>query len=144
VRRLCRAIKANEPQEKVRFVLMNSTGCRNRDLDEPISLGQKIVIGALRLLVPPHADNEQAGEFLRTRIGPDDEAVEWAAVRPDGLIDEEEVTGYDVHPSPIRSAIFDPGQTSRINVANFMARLMTEDEAWTEWKGRMPVIYNRP
>jgi hypothetical protein len=143
-RRLCGAIRANGPDEPVRFVLMNTAGNSNRDLPERISFGQRCVVGLIRRLVPPHADNEQAGEFLRTRIGPDDEAVEWAAVRPDGLIDEEEVTGYDVHPSPIRSAIFDPGQTSRINVAHFMARLMTEDEAWTEWKGRMPVIYNRP
>jgi len=59
------------------------------------------------------------------------------------LIDETEVTAYDVHPSPIRSAVFDPGQTSRINVGHFMADLITEDSIWQKWKGQMPVIYNK-
>jgi nucleoside-diphosphate-sugar epimerase len=143
VRRLCAAAQANAPATPVRFVLMNSTGVRNRDLDEPTSFAHRCVIGLLRLLVPPHADNEQAAEVLRREIGPAHAAIEWVAVRPDGLTDEEEVTAYDLHPSPARSAIFDAGKTSRINVGHFMARLLTEDELWETWKGRMPVIYDR-
>jgi hypothetical protein len=65
------------------------------------------------------------------------------AVRPDTLIDEAEVTEFSVHPSPIRSAIFDAGMTSRINVACFMANLVGDEELWNQWKGKMPVIYNR-
>ena len=72
-----------------------------------------------------------------------DKLIEWAAVRPDNLIDEDEVTPYDVYPSPIRSAIFDAGQTSRINVGYFMAELITEDDIWQKWQGQMPVIYNK-
>ena len=60
-----------------------------------------------------------------------------------GLIDKDEVTPYDVHPSPTRSAIFDAGKTSRINVAHFMALLMTDQAEWSKWRGQMPVIYNR-
>jgi nucleoside-diphosphate-sugar epimerase len=41
VRRLCQAVNANEPGNPVRFVLMNTTGNRNRDLDERISFGAK-------------------------------------------------------------------------------------------------------
>ena len=142
-RRLCAAIKANAPDQSTKFVLMNTTGNRNRDLDEPISLAQKFVVGLLRLMLPPHVDNEQAAEYLRTKIDQTDGMIEWVAVRPDGLIDEDEVTGYDVHPSPTRSAIFDSGQTSRINVGHFMADLITEDETWQIWQGQMPVIYNK-
>jgi len=142
-RRLCQAIKASRPERPVKYVLMNTTGNRNRDLDEPISLGQKIVILLLRLLLPPHVDNEQAAEYLRTVIGPDDGVVEWVAVRPDDLIDQGEVSEYSVHPSPIRSAIFDSGKTSRINVGHFMAELIADGDLWGEWKGRMPVIYNQ-
>ena len=142
-RRLCDAIKANKPEAPVKFVLMNTTGNRNRDLPEPISFGEKCVIGLIRVLVPPHADNEKAADHLRTGIGQSDEAIEWAAVRPDTLINESEVTGYELHPSPIRSAIFDAGATSRINVAHFVADLITDDEIWNKWKGRMPVIYNK-
>ena len=88
-------------------------------------------------------DNEKAADYLRTQIGQDDGTIEWSAVRPDSLIDRDEVTEYEVHPSPTRSAILNPGSTSRINVAHFMARLITEDEPWDKWKGQMPVIYNK-
>ena len=124
-------------------MLMNTTGNRNRDLNEPISFTEKFVVGLLRLLLPPHGDNEQAADYLRSKIGQNDKLIEWAAVRPDNLIDEDEVTPYDVYPSPIRSAIFDAGQTSRINVGHFMAELITEDDIWQTWQGQMPVIYNK-
>ena len=141
-RRLCKAIKANEPAKPIKYVLMNTAGNRNRDLNEPISLGQKLVVGLIRLLVPPHPDNEQAAEHLRAKIGQNDPGIEWAVVRPDSLLDEEQVTEYEVHPSPTRSAIFDPGKTSRINVGHFMAELITDEATWMEWRGRMPVVYN--
>ena len=142
VRRSCAAIKANNPTQSTKFVLMNTVGNSNRDLDEPISFAQKIVVGLLRVLLPPHVDNEQAADFLRTEIGQDDKLVEWVVVRPDSLLDDESVTTYELHPSPIRSAIFDPGQTSRINVGHFMADLITDDDLWQEWRGQMPAIYN--
>ncbi len=121
---------------------MNTTGNSNRDLNEKSSFGEKCVIGLIRLLLPPHVDNEMAADYLRTNIGQKDPMVEWVAVRPDSLIDEEIVTEYQVHPSPIRSAIFNAGQTSRINVGHFMADLITEENVWNKWKGQMPVIYN--
>ncbi len=142
-RRLCKAIKANKPEEPTKFVLMNTAGNSNRDLHEPISFGQKCVIGLLRLLLPPHVDNEKAADYLRTTIGQHDGAIEWAAVRPDTLIDADQVTEYAVHASPMRSAIFNAGLTSRINVGHFMAALITDDDTWNTWKGQMPVIYNK-
>ena len=141
-RRLCNAIQANRSEKPIKYVLMNTIGNSNRDLHEPISFGQRCVIGLLRLLLPPHVDNEKATDYLRTNIGQNDRAIEWAAVRPDSLIDEKKVTEYELHPSPIRSAIFDAGRTSRINVGHFMADLITDDNSWNKWKGQMPVIYN--
>jgi nucleoside-diphosphate-sugar epimerase len=141
-RRLCNAIKANKPDQPVRFVLMNTAGNSNRDLSERISFGQKCVIWLLRLVLPPHVDNEKAADYLRTEISQNDAVIEWAVVRPDGLIDEDEVTENKAHPSPTRSAIFDAGTTSRINVGHFMADLITDDDTWNKWKGQMPVIYN--
>ncbi len=142
-RRLCDAIKANTPEKPIKFVLMNTTANSNRDLNEPISFAQKLVIGLIRLLLPPQADNEQAADYLRSKIGPKDKQIEWVAVRPDSLTDEDEVSAHEVHPSPIRSTIFDPGQTSRINVGHFMADLIIKDQTWQQWKGKMPVIYNQ-
>ena len=142
VYRLCNAIHENEPPEPIKFILMNTTGNRNKDLVERISFGQKCIIGLLRLVLPPHVDNEKAAEYLRTKIGQNHPQIQWVAVRPDGLINEEEVTGYKIFESPIRSAIFDAGTTSRINVANFMAKLIKSDKTWNTWVGKMPVIYN--
>ena len=142
-RRLCDAIKSNKMEEPAKFVLMNTTGNSNRDIHEPISISQKVVIGLLRLLLPPHIDNEKAADYLRTEIGQKDRAVEWAVVRPDSLTDEDTVTEYEVHSSPTRSAIFDAGVTSRINAGSFMADLITDDDTWNKWKGQMPVVYNK-
>jgi nucleoside-diphosphate-sugar epimerase len=142
-RRLCDAIKVNTPEQQVKFVLMNTTGNRNHDLDEPISFAEKGVVGLMRLLLPPQADNEQAADYLRVKIGQKDGMVEWTAVRPASLIDETEVTAYELHPSPTQSAIFGSGQTSRINVGQFMADLITKDAIWQKWQGQMPVIYNK-
>jgi len=141
--RLCEAIKANKPEQAVQFILMNTTGNRNRDLNEPISFAQKCVIVLLRLLLPPHVDNEKAADYLRTKIGQNNECIEWTAVRPDGLTNENEVTDYEIHASPTRSAIFNAGKISRINVGHFMANLISDDDLWKKWKGQMPVIYNK-
>ena len=142
-RRLCLAIKTNRPARPVRFVLMNTVANCNSDLQERRSFAEACVIGAIRALVPPQPDNEQAAEHLRVVVGTNDAAITWVVVRPDSLIDEPTVTGYDVHPSPIRSGVFDPGKTSRINVGHFMASLISDDHLWEQWKGQMPVIYNR-
>jgi NAD(P)-dependent dehydrogenase (short-subunit alcohol dehydrogenase family) len=142
-RRLCNAIKSNGSEKPTKFVLMNTAGNSNRDLHEPVSFGQRGIIWLLRLLLPPHVDNENAADYLRTNIGQNDGAIEWVAVRPDSLINENKVTEYELHPSPTRSAIFDAGLTSRINVGHFMADLITDDDTWNSWKGQMPVIYNK-
>ena len=76
VRRLCNAIIENKPKTPIKFVLMNTTGNSNRDLSEPISFAQKCVIGLLRLLLPPHVDNEKAADYLRTQIGQNNPQIE--------------------------------------------------------------------
>lgn len=143
VKLLCMAIQKNSPDKPIKFVLMNTTGNRNRDLNESISIGEKLVMGLIRLLVPPQPDNEKAADFLRVNIGQKNKLIQWVAVRPDTLINEDNVTEYELYASPIRSAISNPGKTSRINVGNFMSRLIVENDLWNKWKGQMPVIYNK-
>ncbi len=139
---LCAAIKENLPDKPVRFVLMNTVGNRNRDLNEHVSVGEKFVMTLIRLLVPPLPDNEKAADFLRLNIGKKNTLIEWVVVRPDTLTDQDQVTEYGLYVSPTRSALFNPGKTSRINVGHFMAKLIVETELWDQWKGQMPVIYN--
>lgn len=140
---VCRAIEENSFGNRFKFVLMNTTGNRNKDLNETYSFGEKLVMGLIRRLIPPQPDNEHAANYLRLTIGQHHETIQWVAVRPDSLINESKVTEYELYASPTRSPLFNPGKTSRINVANFMARLITEPDLWEEWKGKMPVIYNR-
>lgn len=142
VHRLCDAIKFSPSNNHVKFILMNTAGNSNRDHLEEISFAQKCVMGLIRLILPPHIDNEMAADYLRIQLGQLDSDIEWTVVRPDGLIDEEELASYEIHSSPTRSAIFDAGKTSRLNVAHFMAELISNEETWRQWKGKMPVIYN--
>jgi len=142
VRRLCNAIEATVPAVPVKFILMNTTGNQNSKAGEKVSIPQAIVVGLIRMLLPPHADNEEAAEYLQSRYGSNQNIIEWVTVRPDSLINEESVTKYDAYASPIRSAIFDAGKTSRINVAHFMSQLIINNGIWDKWKNQMPVIYN--
>ena len=76
-------------------------------------------------------------------IGQNNSLIQWVALRPDTLINEDIVSEYEVYASPTRSALFNPGKTSRINVGNFMAKLIVDNDLWDKWKGQMPAIYNR-
>ena len=140
---LQRIVNLTDPNraQPLKIVLMNSSGVRNLDQPEPVSCGQHIVLGLLRVLIPPHRDNEHAANYLRTQCA-NIPHIQWVSVRPDSLVNSDAVSHYDLHPAPTRSAIFDAGKVSRINVANLMSRLVREDSLWETWRGKMPVIYN--
>jgi nucleoside-diphosphate-sugar epimerase len=142
VKRLCRAIVKTQSKSPIKFILMNTTGNQNKQAGEEVSTAQSIIIGLIRRLLPPHADNEKAAAYLQSNFELNHNTVEWSAVRPDSLLNEESISQFSIYPSPIRSAIFDSGKTSRINVAHFMSQLITNDDIWEKWKHQMPVIYN--
>lgn len=137
------AIKDTNRTKTVKIILMNTTACLNRMQDERFKAGERFVMGIMRSILPPQRDNESALGYLTDKIGTNNKKIEWIAVRPDTLTNENEVTEYFIRPSPIRSPIFDAGVTSRINVADFMARLLKEEKLWDEWKFKTPVIYNK-
>ncbi|MEZ4718393.1 MAG: hypothetical protein R2851_20210 [Caldilineaceae bacterium] len=89
----------------------------------------------------PQVDNERAS-VLRTEIGQHNAAVEWVAVRPDGLTDGA-VTDYRLFPSPIRSPHLQPGQDEpHPALAHFIAELIDNDRLWQNWRGQMPAVYS--
>jgi hypothetical protein len=49
-----------------------------------------------------------------------------------------------VLPSPTRSAIFDAGQTNRINVAHFVASLVTDPDLQADCRVERPSSKTRP
>lgn len=141
IKKLCK-VSENTKNKPVKIILMNTVGCKNEDLKEKVSFFENCVFFLLRYLIPPHSDNENAANYLRTLIGQNHSNIEWVAVRPDSLINEEETSPYTTHSSPIHT-LFKPGKTSRINVAHFISELISNKEIWFEWKGKMPVIYNK-
>lgn len=142
IRRVCGTIKHGD-SGKVKLVLMSTTAYTNSSSGEKNFPGERSVFFLLYLLLPPHRDNVLAAKYLLDHIGPDDENLEWLALRPDTLVNSDEVSPYEVYPSPIRSPLFNSGKTSRINAGSFMAEAVTDAALWQKWKFKMPVIYNR-
>lgn len=142
IKRVCDAIEQLQPDTKTKIVLMNTTGNCNRDIPEKPPLSQRLVISVARGLLPPHADNEHAADYLRESIAQNHPSIEWVVVRPDCLTNDELASSYEVHTSPTCNVIFDSLPTSRINVAVFMASLASDATLWKTWRGKMPVIYN--
>ena len=94
----------------------------------------------LRGVLPPASDNQRAADFLLERIGPGHALVQWAAVRPDTLL-EGDVTAYTLHEGLV-NGLFAPGSTNMANVAHFMCELATDAGIWSAWRSRLPVIVN--
>lgn len=125
-----------------KFILMSTTAYTNGKIGELNTTIEKIVFSLLKVLLPPHKDNMLAADHLVYKLNTKTN-IDWVAVRPDSLFDEENVSEYEIHNSKIRSAIFNPGKTSRINVSHFMVEIITNDKLWQEWKHKTPVIYNK-
>lgn len=130
------------PNTNPKFILMSTTAYTNKKIEELNTIGEKIVFSLLKLLLPPHKDNMLAADHLVHKLSTKNN-IDWVAVRPDSLFNEENVSAYEIHNKKIRSAIFNPGKTSRINVGHFMAELVTNEKLWQEWKHKTPVIYNK-
>lgn len=131
-----------ESGKKRKFILMSTTAYTNRKAGEKNSFGEKIIFTLLKLLLPPHADNMTAGDFLIHSVG-DRANAEWVAVRPDSLFNEPEPGERLVVETKLRSPMFDPGKTSRITVARFMSDLLSDEFLWNKWRSKTPVLYNR-
>jgi nucleoside-diphosphate-sugar epimerase len=140
VRLLCNAIQSHTDAKSTKFILMNTVGVSNPELEEPRLWYDQMVLLLLRYLLPPHRDNETAAEYLMNSIGRNRRQIEWCSVRPDSLIDAE-LSSYVIQDSP-STGIFSGRPTTRSNVARFMMELVEDDALWETWKYRMPVIMN--
>jgi nucleoside-diphosphate-sugar epimerase len=136
-----KVVRAMQNAGTKKLILMSTTAYTNKKDGETNPIGERIIFALLEALLPPHTDNMRAADHLVYTIGSDD-SIEWVAVRPDSLFDEEAVSEYVLWNRKQRSPIFDPGRTSRINVSHFMAELLVNDRLWQEWKFKTPVIYN--
>ena len=139
-RRLCNAIEKNKSPEPTKFMLMNTVGVQNPDLEEKRIWFERALLILLRYTLPPHRDNETATEYLSRNVSEGNKYIEWCSVRPDSLINAQ-ISKYEIVESPT-TGIFTGRPTTRSNVAHFMVELIENDELWNSWKFKMPVIMN--
>lgn len=115
---------------------------RSGGLDARRGVIERAVVAILRVLVPPAKDNQDAADFLLHEVGASNQYVQWAVVRPDTLI-EGDVSEYALHDQLVAS-LAKPDRTAMSNVAHFMCELVCETQAWSAWRGKLPVIVNAP
>ena len=139
-RNLCNSLEKHSLPIPTKFILMNTVGVQNPDLEEKRSRFDRGLLTLLRHILPPHRDNETAAEYLHNTVGKENKSIEWCCVRPDSLINAE-VSPYDITESPT-TGILNGRPTTRSNVAHFMTELIENEELWNTWKFRMPVIMN--
>lgn len=139
VRTLCTEVASLRPDVPVRLILMSSVSVnRPARADTRRGAGERGYMWVLRALVPPARDMQRAADVLALEVGADAPFLDWVVVRPDTLVDGE-VSAYATHDGIVAS-LFRPDTTRMANVAHFMAELATDDAAWRQWRGRMPVV----
>jgi nucleoside-diphosphate-sugar epimerase len=123
-----------------KFILMGSDGVSHPDntTDKRRGLMERSMLFLLRYLIPPHADNEGAALFLYENR----ELFEWSVVRPTDFIDADEVSEYDIFEQQ-QGSLFGSGVATRANVADFMVKLIMEEETWGKYKHKMPILYDK-
>lgn len=139
--RLCRGIQSLEPKQNVKFILMSSVSVhRSRALDTRRGSFERAFLWMLCNVLPPAKDNQKAADFLLKKIGSNNPHIQWVAIRPDTLI-EEDVSKYTMHDGLVNS-LFAPGNTNIANVAHFMCELVVNPKTWADWKNKLPVLLN--
>lgn len=138
--KIIEVLQLQNPSPK--FILMSTTAYTNKKIGEVNTFGEKLVFSLLYVLLPPHKDNMLSADLLVYKLNSKTK-IDWVAVRPDSLFDEENESEYEIHNNILRSPIFNASKTSRINVSHFMVELVTNDRLWDEWKHKTPVIYNK-
>ena len=140
-RRIYQAIEAVQPAKPVKFILMSSVSVnRPERLDTRRGMFERAFVATIRGLIPPEKDNQRAADFLCGDVGADNPFFQWAALRPDTLVDGT-VSEYALHEGLV-SSLFKPDSTNMANVAHSICELATDQKLWDHWKEKLPVIVN--
>ena len=133
------AARAHRRPEPLRLILMSSVSVHRPGRADPrCGPIERLVLAALRAMVPPARDNQRAADLLARTVAADGAVVDGVVVRPDTL-EEGGATRYEVHEALVAS-LFRPRTTRIANVADVLADLACDDAAWTRWRGTMPVV----
>lgn len=134
--RLTKAMPAS-----AKFILMGSDGVSVPG-DDKRSFGERIVLSLLRLLVPPHVDNEAVAAYVLSLSPSDQSTPEWCIVRPTNLQDGPPQK-YVLYSKP-PGGLFGDGIVTRSTVARFMVDLLSDSVKWDTYKYQAPVIHDDP
>lgn len=142
---MIKASKASKSKTLPKFILMGSDGVANPDgTDDERSFSERTILSLLRLLIPPHVDNEMAAAYLANTLGTDCASLEWTIVRPTDLVDESAIKDYQLFDKP-QGSLFGSGQATRSNVAQYMVDLVIDkNDLWKQYKFKMPVLHDGP
>ncbi len=136
VARVRRAAERVRPEVPIRFVVMTSVSVnRPGRADVRRGAGERFYLWLVRGLAPPASDNQRAADVL---AGSEPPALKWVVVRPDALVDDDR-SDYRLH-QEIVDSLFRPDTSHFADIAHFFADLVTDEEVWRRWRGRMPVI----
>ena len=138
--RLTEAAAADKPNKPRKYILMNTEGVAYPKDDQRWWL-ERLILWLLRCLVPPHADNEEAANYLYKNYSETNPYLEWSVIRPTNLINGD-VSDYQIFPKPPGS-LFGTKTVTRANVALFMVDLVLDDNLWSQHKFQMPVIHDK-
>lgn len=103
VARIIEALQTQNTNPKL--ILMSTIAYTNRKIGEVNTFGEKIVFSLLEVMLPPHKDNMLAADHLVYKLSTKNN-IDWIAVRPDSLIDEENVSNYEIHNKRRSGALF--------------------------------------
>lgn len=125
-----------------RIILMGTTAVYHVLEDLRLSWGEQLIFRLIGALLPPQKDNVAAARWLQKAEKSQPGILPWVVVRPDTLVDSDTPSRYEVYPGTLVSPLLNPGVTSRINVADFMARLAVDEKLFKTWEYAFPVVYN--
>jgi hypothetical protein len=127
--------------KSAKFVLIGSDGISVPG-DDQRSFGERVVIFLLRLLLPPHMDNEETSAYVLSLAPSDPSSPEWCIVRPTDL-QEGAPQKYVLHSKPT-GGLFGDAVVTRATVARFIVDLLTDSAKWNSYKYQTPVIHDDP
>ncbi|KAF9100942.1 hypothetical protein BGX27_000174 [Mortierella sp. AM989] len=137
---VCDSIKMLQPENPIRFIILNTVGVMNPDgSDKHVRSGtEKRLVSFMSSVLPPYTDSVRSAEYISKQVGAGSKFIEWCAVRPDGFIDGE-VSEYTILDS-IQHAFYAADKITKANIAHFMCELVENPKTWATWRFKMPVI----
>ena len=132
VSKVADAVTAVRPAKPMRIILMSSVSVnRPAKADTRRGTSERLLVSAMRLLLPPSRENQRAADLLAHKLGPNNPFVRLVVVRPDTLR-EGDVTPYALHAGLV-SSLARSDSTNMANAAHFMCELVTDPKAWDVW-----------